>query len=301
MESLGFEAAALGAAFTWAIGGLIAAAPTKALGGPRFTRLRMYWVAFMLAAIATIVGGWASLGAREVVLLGLSGIFGLALGDAALFTAFSRLGPRRTGILFATNAPMAAILSAIVFGERFSVRSLIGTVLISVGVTLAIAFGTRSGKRHHWEDVHGSIVVGIGFGLLGALGQALGVLLADPAFDGTALNPWAAAAVRAIVGLLALIALRGWFEARARVPYPETIGIRMWGIIIASGTMAMVFGKTLVLIALSDGDPGIVSVLISTSPAIQLPVIWLVTRERPAAGAWLGAGLAAAGTSLIVI
>jgi len=301
MMSLGFETAALAAATTWAIGGLVAAAPTKFLGGPRFTRLRMYWVAGILAGIATLVGGWPTLGRREVVLLALSGVFGLALGDVALFTAFSRLGPRRTGILFATNAPMAAVLSAMIFGERFSPGSIAGTLLISAGVTLAIAFGTRPGQNHHWEEVKGSLLVGVGFGLLGALGQAIGVLLADPAFESADLDPWTAAAVRALAGVVLLIALRGWFESRARAAYPSRIPLKMWGIIILSGTLAMVLGKTLVLIALSEGDPGIVSVLVSTSPAIQLPVIWVVTRERPAAGAWLGAALAAAGTALIVV
>jgi len=60
---------------------IIAAAPTRVLGGPRFTRLRMYWVAFLLAVIATAVGGWTTMGTREVILLALSGIFGLALGE----------------------------------------------------------------------------------------------------------------------------------------------------------------------------------------------------------------------------
>ena len=300
MTSLGFEAAALGAAFSWAIGGLIAARPTGVLGGPRFTRLRMYWVAFALAAIATLVGGWDSVGSREFVLLSLSGVVGLALGDAALFSAFAIVGPRRTGILFAANAPIAAVLSALVFDERFSFPALVGSVLVMVGVTLAIAFGTRPGQNHHWEDIRGNLWVGIGFGLLGAAGQALGVLLADPAFD-TDLDPWAGAAVRAVVGLAALVALRGYFENRTKVPYPERIGWRLWGMIIASGTIAMVIGKTLVLIALSKGEPGIVSILVSTSPAIQLPLIWLVTRQRPAAGAWVGALLASVGTSLIVL
>jgi len=67
-----------------------------------------------------------------------------------------------------------------------------------------------------------------------------------------------------------------------------------------SGGVAMVIGKTLVLIALSDGDPGIVSVLVSVSPVIQLPLIWLFTRERPAGGAWAGAVLASVGTAFIV-
>ncbi|NNF11059.1 MAG: EamA family transporter, partial [Acidimicrobiia bacterium] len=54
-------------------------------------------------------------------------------------------------------------------------------------------------------------------------------------------------------------------------------------------------------IALSGGDPGIVSVLVATSPVLQLPLIWLVTRERPATGAWTGALLATLGTGLIVL
>ena len=72
-------------------------------------------------------------------------------------------------------------------------------------------------------------------------------------------------------------------------------------VIVLSGTIGMVIGKTLVLVALSEGDPGIVSGLVSTSPVIQLPLIWLVTRERPALGAWLGAVAAAAGTAAIVV
>lgn len=299
MTSLGYEAAALGAASAWAISGLIAAGPTKELGGPRFTRLRMYWVAFVLAVVATAVGGWTSLGMREVLLLSASGIVGLALGDAALFTAFSRLGPRRTGMLFATNAPMAAVLSALVFGERFTPRTITGTLLVSAGVTLAVAYGTGSKQKHHWEEVRGSLVVGVGFGLLGALGQAVGVLFADPAFDAD-IDPWAAAAVRAVVGLGVLVLMRGWFEARSTIPYPERIRPKLWGAILLSATVGMVIGKTLVLIALDGGDPGIVSVLVSTAPVLQLPLIWLVTKEAPAIGAWIGAVAAAFGTYLIV-
>ena len=298
---LTFETAALGAASLWGIGGLIAAGPTKQLGGPRFTRLRMYWVAVILVAIATTVNGWESLRVGDVVLLGLSGIVGLALGDAAIFTSFARLGPRRTGILFAMNAPMAAALSAAIFGERFSPASLSGSALVIVGVILAIAFGTRAGQNHHWEEIRGPLAVGVGFGLLGALGQAVGVLLADPVFEAGRVDVWAGAAVRAVVGMGALLVLRGWFERRAPVPHPGRLGWKLWAILIVSGLIAMVFGKTLLLVALQTGDPGIVSVLVSTSPVIQLPLIWAFTRERPAGGAWMGAVLASVGTGLIVL
>lgn len=295
-----FEVAALSAATLWAVGGLVAQIPTRALGGPRFTRVRMYWVSFALAAIATIAGGWGTLDGGRVLLLTLSGIVGLALGDAALFSAFYRIGPRRTGILFAANAPMAAVLSALIFGERFTSATLLGSGLVTVGVILAVAFGTRPGQRHHWENVEGSVWVGVGLGLLGALGQATAVLLADPAFRGADLDPWSAAAVRAIAGTVALLMLRPVYQRRSRVPATTRITPRLWGVIILSGTIGMVLGKTLVLVALDSGDPGIVSVLVSTTPVIQLPLIWLVTREQPAIGAWLGALAAFAGTVAIV-
>lgn len=297
---MSFEVAALGAAVTWAIGGLIAQIPTRALGGARFARVRMYWVSFALVVIATAAGGWNTLGARAVTLLALSGVVGLALGDAALFTAFYRIGPRRTGILFAANAPMAAAISAVVFAERFTVATLTGSVLVTVGVAMAIAFGTRRGQRHHWENIEGSIWVGVTLGLLGALGQAVGVLLADPVFSNGGVDTWTGAAVRAIAGTIALLWLRPLFDRRNPVPTDTRITLRLWGVIILSGTIGMVIGKTLVLVALTNGDPGIVSVLVSTAPVIQLPIIWLVTRERPALGAWLGAIVAAAGTAAIV-
>ena len=297
---MSFELAALGAAFTWAVGGLIAQVPTRALGGPRFTRVRMYWVSFALVVIATLVGGWGTLDGRSFTLLALSGVTGLALGDAALFSAFYRIGPRRTGILFAANAPMAAVISAVIFGERFSVATFTGSVLVTAGVVMAIAFGTRQGQRHHWENIEGSIWVGIGLGLLGALGQAIGVLLADPAFSTGELDTWTGAAVRAVVGTIALLALKPLFDRRNPLPSTTRITARLWAIVILSGTIGMVIGKTLVLVALSEGDPGIVSVLVSTAPVIQLPLIWAVTRERPALGAWLGAMAAAAGTAAIV-
>ncbi|MGI9611001.1 MAG: DMT family transporter [Acidimicrobiia bacterium] len=301
MSGIGYEAAALAAGFSWAIGGLIATGPSRELGGPRFTRLRMYWVAFALVVIATAVGGWDTIGRRDLLLLGSSGIIGLAIGDAALFSAFARLGPRRTSILFTTNAPMTAVASAVLFGERFDGRSITGAVAVLIGVGLAIAFGTRPGQKHGWEQVQGPLIVGIGFGLLGAAGQSIGVLLADPVFEGPdEVSPWAAAAVRAVLGLAALVGFRRWFENRSTIPYPNSFSWRLIGMIILSGTIAMVLGKTLVLIALDGGDPGIVSVLVSTTPALQLPLIWAVTRERPPLAAWAGAGLAAAGTALIV-
>jgi drug/metabolite transporter (DMT)-like permease len=294
-----FQVAALLAASSWAVGGLVAAEPSRLLGGPRFVRLRMVYVTIALTLIGLVFGGWSTIEASDWLPLGISGFVGLALGDAALFEAFSRLGPRRTGMLFAANAPIAAVLSAIAYEEQFGWLGVVGTVLVVAGVSLAIALGTRPGQSHTWEDVRGPLWVGVSFGLLGALGQAIAVLVADPVFDGT-LDPWAGAAVRAIVGTLGLFALRPWFERRNGSRPPVSFTLRLWILVLVSGTLGMVIGKTLMLIALADGPPGLVSILVSVAPVIQLPIIWAVTREPPPLGAWAGAALAVAGTAMVL-
>jgi drug/metabolite transporter (DMT)-like permease len=259
----------------------------------------MIYVTITLVVIGFLVGGWGTVAADDWVPLAISGFIGLVIGDAALFEAFSRLGPRRTGMLFAANAPIAAVLSSFIFDEQFGVLGVLGTLLVVAGVSLAIAFGTRPGQSHTWEEVRGPLWVGVGFGLLGALGQAVAVLVADPVFDGT-LDPWAGAAVRAAVGIIGLFMFRPWFERGTTTRPKVEFTARLWVLILASGTLGMVIGKTMMLIALADGPPGLVSILVSVAPVIQLPIIWVITKERPPAGAWLGSALAVAGTGMVL-
>ena len=66
-----------------------------------------------------------------------------------------------------------------------------------------------------------------------------------------------------------------------------------------SGMVGMALGMTFLLIALAHGPAGLVSTLSATSPILILPILWGVTKEAPALGAWLGALLAVAGAACI--
>ncbi|MEZ5478022.1 MAG: EamA family transporter [Thiolinea sp.] len=66
-----------------------------------------------------------------------------------------------------------------------------------------------------------------------------------------------------------------------------------------SGFIAVGVGVTLLMFALSGGKVGIITTLAATSPVLVLPLLWLRTGERPAAGAWMGAALVVLGSGLI--
>lgn len=290
--------AALGAAFCWALGGMIAVEPARALGALAFGRLRMALVFLMVAALATVTGGWASLSEAYALPLIVSGLVGIMAGDTALFACLRRLGPRRTGVIFATNAPMTVALGAWLLGEPLSTQRLAGFGLITGGVVLAVLLGKGRKSLHDWEAVRGPLWQGVLLGLAAALAQAGGVLMVKPVMA-AGVDPFAAAAVRvgvAVTGLL-LMALLPLAVVRAQAPLSWPMVVRTG----VSGLTGMTVGMTLLLWALETGDAGLVATLAGTTPVVILPLLWWRTRERPGLGAWVGAALVVTGTALLFL
>lgn len=289
---------ALGAAACWAVGSVLSVSPARHLGAFAFTRWRMLMVAAMLWSIALATGGWRSIPPDAWGIMALSGLIGIFVGDTALFAAMNRLGPRRAGVLFATHAVFSALLGFALLGERMSAQAAWGGALTVAGVMTAIVLGRRKEDRHDWEADRGHVGSGVALGLLAALCQAVGSLIAKPAM-GLDVDPIAASAVRVSVACSAHFVLLGLGFRAARAHQAPTL--RVLAQTAFNGFIAMGGGMTLILLALKKGDVGMVAILSSVSPVLLLPLLWLRLRRAPAPGAWLGAALTVLGAALILL
>jgi len=292
-----YEAAALAAASCWAITGIISPVPAQQLGALAFNRLRQICIALLLLAYVLVSGLWRDLQQEQILILLISGFIGIFLGDTLLFVCMNRLGPRRTGILFAMNAPMAAILGWLVLHETIAALTLLGMALTLGGVALAILFGKRKQQSHKFENTKGKLWIGIAMGLGAALGQAVGSVLAKPVMA-SGVDPFVASMVRVGFAAVCLTALMQLPYDSLKQKAPTTMPIAI--MTVASGFIALALGMSLMLYALSGGNTGVVSTLSATTPVIILPLLWASTGERPAAGAWIGAALVVCGLALIV-
>ena len=291
-----FELAAICAAMTWALSAVIAAGPSAQLGAIAFNRVRMSIVFVLLAAYVAVSGGWRTLEAEHILPLVLSAIIGIFLGDTCLFLTMNRMGPRRSNILFSTNAPISAVLGFLFLGETIVAQKIVGIAIVFSGVILAIVFGKRRSQLDTWETVKGSLPVGIALGLGAALCQSVSSIIARPVMA-SGVDPATASALRVGVAVVLLSAL---IATGIRQVQPKAkLTLRTAALIGVSGVAAMGIGMTLVLFALSGGKVGIVATLSATTPAWILPLIWIRTGERPAAMAWVGAVLVIAGSGLI--
>ena len=289
---------ALGAAACWALTGVLSAPNAKHLGAFAFTRWRMLLVLFMLWPVVLLTGSWQTLQWSDCAVMALSGLVGIFIGDTALFASMNRLGPRRTGVLFATNAFFSALIGFWVFDERMGAQALLGGVLVISGVMTAILLGSHKDESHAFEATHGNMAVGIGLGLMSALCQALGAMIAKPVMTG-GIDPVAATAVRASATCAAQFILlwSGFAAAKEHKP----INLRILSRVALIGFIGMGVGMTLILLALKHGDVGTVGILSSVSPVLVLPLLWLRLGRAPARGAWIGAALTVLGTTLVLL
>ena len=287
---------ALSASLCWAMGGMIAMNITRRVGAIAFNRWRMVGVLCMLAMVCP----WVSFGVypnlRQVLLLCLSGVFGIFLGDTFLFLSLSRLGPRRLSMLFAGHAPLTALLGFFVLSEVLSWMQVGGIALTFSGILVAVFYGKRADKIDQWEEVRGSFVVGAAMGGLAALGHAVGALFARPVME-AGVDPLMATLIRVGVSVVGyfLLLLLPYRELRGR----EALGIGGVRIVLLSGFVGMLLGASLYVYALGGAAAGIVATLASMSPVLVLPFLWIRNGYPPAPLAWAGAALAAAGAAMI--
>ncbi|MEP3349031.1 MAG: DMT family transporter [Marinomonas sp.] len=296
------ELAGLVAALCWTVSSLMAPRLIERFGSMRFNTVRISIASLILLLICFVGQRFNDQLWQHSEMILLSGVVGIFLGDTMLFSAVHRLGPRRAGVLFATNAPMSILLSRLFLDEYLSLNQLFACGLVLTGVVIAILFGKRN-NNHAWEQTKGKLSAGILMALGGALGQASGALLSKPALlDGA--DPIAVSALRVSTGAIALILAYGLFYRHKQpadaLPIWQLKAADFIGA-TAMATIGMVIGMSILVWGIGNANVGIVTTLSAVVPVLILPALWITTGQRPAFGAWLGAILVVTGAALIIL
>ncbi|MGB1239546.1 MAG: DMT family transporter [Pseudomonadales bacterium] len=292
-----YQLAALGAALCWALSSFISVKPAKALGPVRFNKWRMTIVCAMLIAMSFVTGGWRTDLFDWWLIIALSAFTGIFMGDTLLFWGLKKLGPRRNSVLFSLNAPITVLLGWLFLDERLSSGALFGTMLISSGVLIAVAYGRGQKEQHVLEETQGSLIVAVLIALSAATCQAVGVILVRPAME-AGLDPTASSAVRVGIAALCLWTMAALSKRRHTEDKPPLTRQLVFQIAI-SGALGMGLGMTLLLYGLKGGDAGVISTLSSASPVLVLPILWYLTKKAPSPSAWIGAALVLVGSGVL--
>ena len=295
MPHLG-EITALLTACCWSCSSYIFTAAANRIGSVQINIDRMLLAVIILFTTITLAGISIDLSKNQIINLAVSGIIGLVIGDTFLFKAFTMIGTRLSMLLMSLTPAMSAILAYFFLGERIALLGIAGMVITLVGIILVVF-----DKKEDGTSSHAGKGLGIFYGILGALGQAIGMIFAKLAFEESDINGFLATFIRlfaAAILILPVSILLRRYKNPITLYRADTKGLAL----TLGGTFFGPFlGITLSLVAISNTSVGIASTLMATVPVLMLPIGKFVFKDHINLKAIIGALIAVAGVAILFL
>jgi len=186
-------------------------------------------------------------------------------------------------------------------GETLGEVAIVGIAITLIGVVIVILEGEeRSGET---KISRRQKAAGVAFGLVGALGQGVGLALSKKGIDlnpAVILNPLSATLMRLLLGAL-FIWIIALVSGRLRTVLAAVDdGNAMKNTAIAS-FLGPYLGITLSMVAVTFTETGVAQTLLSLMPVMIIPVVWILHHQRTSWRGILGAIVAILGVAIIFI
>jgi drug/metabolite transporter (DMT)-like permease len=277
--------AALGSAVAWAVTSLLARSLMSELGSVGLNAIRStiggaLLIAWVLATAGA--GAFTAISASAWLLLGLSIVTAIALGDTVFFESTRAIGVGRAMTISTTYPLGAAVIAAVFLNEPVTAPIAVGSLVTMAGLVLIVApWAERAPEERFWFGVSAAAIA--------SLAWAVSTVLVKPPLS--EMGPVTAQAIRLPVASMVLW-LTPWARSvpRAFVRSSRAVQIRIaiLGAITSVSSVMFVAG-------VKHAGVAIASILSSTAPMFAIPFAVVFLGERITLRAFLGIVLTLAG------
>ena len=289
------EFSALTAAILWASISIVFTAVAFKIGVVQLNIDRMIFASIFLFITIAVFSIDYRINSEQLMYLTISGFIGLVLGDSFLFKSFQEIGPRLTMLVYSINPAIAAILAYFYLGERMEMLGIIGVLVALTGIMLVVLEKPTATAKFRITRK------GIIFGLLGATGQAVGLIFAKAAYSSGDIHSLTATFVRIASAadlMLPLGILLKKYKNPIKLYYRERQTFRK---VILGSILGPYLGISLSFVALTNTKIGIAATLMSTVPVIMLPLSWYFYKEKLSFISIAGAFITVAGIAMLFL
>ena len=214
---------------------------------------------------------------------------------AALLGGIIALGPRLGSLLLSLAPIFGAAIAWVFFGETLTLLQITGIVLALAGIAWVVLSHEESPNTPR-----GHTSRGVFFGVMGGLGQAVGLVLSKQGMVGD-FSPFRANAIRMLAAVIFIwiwTALEGKTGATIKALREKPQAIYL----IALGAfLGPLLGVSASLLAVQHAEIGVASTLMALPPVIILPISYFAYKEKVGWQAILGTILAIAGVAILFL
>ena len=248
---------------------------------------------FLISTIF-IMGYGFDLSMSQYINLIISGVVGLIIGDSFLFKSYQMIGARISMLLMALSPGISTLLAFIFLDERITLLGIAGIFITISGIALVVL-------EKNTDSKYKITALGITYGLLGALGQAGGLIFAKFAFEEGHIASFVATFIRIFSSVIILLPVVLLLK-RYKNPYKIfNKNKSAFGATLIGTVLGPFLGITFSLIAIENTKVGIAATLMSTMPIIMLPMVKYIYKEKLSWRAITGAVISVIGVALIFL
>lgn len=286
------ELAALSAAMLWGITSVFFfSVAAHRIGSLRVNLLRLPLGWALLGLTLVLTRTTPATDRTSLLLLALSGVVGLAVGDLAYFAALRRLGPRLTVLLQSLAPLFAAGFGIALLAEIPGPIAVVGIVLTLGGVFWVVL------ERGSADLSAGHRTAGVLLGVLAALCQGLGLVLSKMGMA-TGLGPWPASWLRMTFATAVLWLGAAAFGKLRHLDLRPSLRVA-WVQVTGGAVMGPFLGASLSLVAARLTEVGVAATLMATTPILVIPLVMITERYRPSWRTLAGTVMAVVGIALL--
>ena len=291
------ELAALVTAFFWSCSSILFTFGGRFVGSTILNRTRLVIGLCYLSVLHFFIYGKflpITADSHSWFWFGLSGIIGLVLGDSALFQAFVLIGPHLSMLIMTLVPIIGTIFAWIFLAETLSFIKLAGIICTISGIIMVVL------NKHEMTMLNKKeFMIGILCGIGGAIGQAIGLILAKKGFVNN--FPGLSATVIRVSTATIVIWLFTIISGRTKITISKVMNRKIL-LTIASGAFFGPFlGIWMSMVAIKWTYIGIASTIIALPPIILLPVSYFIFKEKITWKSIIGTFIAVSGTAIIFL
>jgi drug/metabolite transporter (DMT)-like permease len=300
------ETSAIAVSFLWTICSILFAYAGRRIGALSVNAIRIVMALGMLGAAHILIFGTIIPDANrsQWIYMSLSGVVGLAIGDFGYFGTLVILGPRRGTLIMSLNPIFSVIAGYFVLTEMLSIWTFIGIAITLAGVTWVIL--ERENRSNEEPITQKEKVLGVTFGLIGAIGQGVGLVIAKYGMENVAndpsvsLDPLSATLIRMIAGTIVV-----WLFIIAIGRLPKLINdlkdTKAVNATFAGAFFGPFLGVWLSMVAVMYAFAGVAATLMSLMPLIVIPFLWVLYRQKTSWRGFIGAVIAIVGVAILFL
>lgn len=258
------EAAALFTAFCWTITALSFEVATKKVGSFAVNLIRLVLALMFLSIFCHFKRGIAfpvDASFQNWLWLSISGIVGLTLGDFFLFKAYAMITSRKSQLVMTMVPVITIILGWTLMSEKLSGMSILGISVTMTGILITL----MKRNLNELEIDRKYRIRGTFYAFLGAIGQALGLILSKKGMGNY--DAFASSEIRLIVGLFGYIILITSLKRWSSITFALNNTKAMTSITIGS-IFGPFLGISFSLIAIQNTSTGIASTIMAIVPIL---------------------------------